>query len=131
MNCIVTMDASRFLAKINAANSRKVIKQTVEDTRDFIFGAVKEYTPRGTSPTSPFLVTRWQIKPVEYVAGYFQAGLFNDAYYAKYVEYGHKVRYANGGFGWVEGQFFLTRAIQEGKAALPSIFYANLRAVMK
>lgn len=81
----------------------------------------------------------WQIGDVEHTGNVFRVQVFNNVYYARYVEYGH--RQATGRYvpqigktlkqGWVPGQFMLTISEQEVQQQALGIIEKRMRAMLK
>lgn len=79
----------------------------------------KKRTPTGKYKDRPGGQTRnsWQVGNVEKRGDGYQVELFNNVFYAPFVEYGHRT--GKDLTKWVEGRFMLTISMQEIERELP------------
>ncbi|MCC8435477.1 HK97 gp10 family phage protein [Brevibacillus sp. M2.1A] len=83
---------------------------------------IKKRTPVGETGD---LRNGWQIGRIEKRGNTYHVEIYNNTYYASFVEYGHRT--GKDLTGWVDGRFMLTISMQEIERELPK--YLEKRVV--
>lgn len=128
MGAFFEVDDAEFQAwakRVEANIERDALKQAVQGSLEKVGNRAIDvaigFTPVGETK---YLVSQWFLAN----AGVMAIELYNNAYYAGYVENGHRTR---GGGGWVPGQFFLRDTIAEIAAMMPSLITPGLTRALE
>lgn len=69
----------------------------------------------------------WTLGPVSITSAGATIEVYNPVIYAPYVEFGHRIVYADGWIGWQEGRFMMTISSQEIERELPAIMERRMK----
>jgi len=95
----------------------------------------KRNTPVGQYPPSSgrvggFMRKSWAVSPTKKTGNGAEKELYNTAFYAPYVNYGHRIVNRKGEtVGWVPGKFILEKAIKKVEKALVRLFEKEVERV--
>lgn len=92
------------IKKFSHEEKKKLCENIAEETATVLLRRVKQKTPVDTGN----LRRNWNISSQPLPNGY-ESTVYNQTEYAPYVEYGHRVK-KKSGFGWVKGQYMLTKS---------------------
>jgi len=85
---------------------------------------------RNTKARTGFMRRSWVITPTTKTARGIEKGIVNTAYYAPYVNYGHRIVTSDGRtVGWVPGQFMLEKAVHKVDKTLEQEFRKEVERV--
>lgn len=105
---------SSALEKMGSDGARAFLNEQTKDCGQRLLAKTKLLTPVVTGN----LRRNWQATQVESIPGGCQVEIYNNTSYAPYVEYGHR---NGGGYGWTDGRFMMTKAINELQSQMPNI----------
>lgn len=102
--------------------------------RDQAISFVKK-AQRRTPVDTGFLKSNWTFSNFRWIGNTLSVDVYNDAYYASFVEYGHAKPYKSGAQkhsdDWVEGYFMLTITEEEISRALPKQWETEFMKFLK
>lgn len=101
------LDFQKQIQKLSGRSKERLCKNIATETAKVLFDKVKQKTPVKTGR----LKRNWKIKGERTSNGYMSV-VYNQTYYAPFVEYGHIV-HTKKGDKWVEGRYMLTKAQKE------------------
>ncbi|MBO7712165.1 MAG: HK97 gp10 family phage protein [Methanobrevibacter sp.] len=104
---------------------KKLCENIAKETATVLLRRVKQKTPVDTGN----LRRNWNISSQLLPNGY-ESTVYNQTEYAPYVEYGHRVKKKNG-FGWVKGQYMLTKSEFETSKLYTKIVDKNVDKALK
>ena len=112
-----------MLGDISEIDSRILTQAVNEGLAD-----AKSNTPVVTG----FMKRSWATSPTKKTGNGAEKELYNTAYYAPYVNYGHRIVNRKGEtVGWVPGKFILEKAIKKVEKALVRLFEREVERVNK
>jgi len=87
---------------------------------------------RNTNAPTGFMRKSWSATPAIKTSGGIEKRIVNTAYYAPYVNYGHRIVTGDGRtVGWAPGQFMLEKAVNKVDKALESEFKKEVERVKR
>jgi hypothetical protein len=87
---------------------------------------------RNTPVVTGFMRKSWATSPTKKTGNGAEKELYNTAFYAPYVNYGHRIVNRSGKtVGWVPGQFMLEKAVNKVDKALESEFKKEVERVSR
>jgi hypothetical protein len=85
---------------------------------------------RNTPVDTGFMRKSWAVSPTKKTGNGAEKELYNTAFYAPYVNYGHRIVNRKGEtVGWVPGKFILEKAIKKVEKALVRLFEREVERV--
>ncbi len=96
----------------------EIFMEAVYEVAGRVFRATVKNTPVDTG----FLRESWNIDDVKKKGSVYEIEISNDAEYASYVEYGHRIVRGGNTLGWKDGVFMLTISEKNLEKVMDRIF---------
>ena len=96
----------------------EIFMEAVYEVAGRVFRATVKNTPVDTG----FLRESWNIDDIKKKGSVYEIEISNDAEYASYVEYGHRIVRGGNTLGWKDGVFMLTISEKNLEKVMDRIF---------